>query len=139
MKNLLKYLILSVIFWGCQDKPQPPENLIPEGKMVDIMYEMAIIQAVKSYDYQLLNQKKIEPTRYIYEKFGVDSLQFVQSNKYYASQLERYEKMHDLVIDRLSENKKKADSLTPQLKELKEPAKPSDSLVKFPKSFLNKK
>lgn len=136
LKNTLKYLLLSLVLWGCQEKQQPPKNLIPEAKMVDIIYEMALIQAVKSYDYQLLNQKKIDPATYIFEKYGIDSLQFVQSNKYYASELERYEKIHDLVIERLIENKKKADSITPQLRELKEQAKPSDSIKKLHPLFI---
>lgn len=130
LKNTLKYLILLLVIYSCQDKQEPPQNLISEDKMVDIMYEIALIQAIKSYDYNLLNQQKIVPTQYIFQKFGIDSLQFVESNKFYASQLERYEKMHDIVIERLSQHKKKADSIVPQLKESKEPAKVTDSIVK---------
>lgn len=139
IKNTIKYLMLFLFVWGCQEEQKPPKNVIPEDKMVDIMYEMALIQAIKSYDYSLLNKKNIEPTQYIFQRFGVDSLQFVESNKFYASQLERYEKMHDVVIERLSHQKKKTDSIVPQLKEFKEPAKTADSLVKPQKPFFNPK
>lgn len=139
IKNTIKYLMLLLFVWGCQEEQKPPKNLIPEDKMVDIMYEMALIQAIKSYDYNLFNKKEIKPTQYIYQRFGVDSLQFVESNKFYASQLERYEKMHDAVIERISQHKKKSDSIVPQLKESKEPAKVADSIVN-PKLLLpNKK
>ena len=48
---------------SCQDKQEPPKNLIPEEKMVDIMYEMALIQAIKSYDYKLMDNKNVNPSQ----------------------------------------------------------------------------
>src|SRR5690606_12776827 len=131
LKNSLKYLVLMLIACSsCQDKQEPPKNLIPEEKMVDIMYEMALIQAIKSYDYKLMDNKNVNPSQYIYDKFGVDSLQFVESNKFYANQLERYEKMHDVVIERLKQQRKKTDSLVPQLPDSKEFTQQADNVVK---------
>lgn len=129
-KTSLKYFFLLLVIFSCQLKQESPKNLIPEDKMVDIIYEMALIQAIKSHDYKLMNNKGVDPSRYIYEKFEIDSLQFIESNKFYASQLERYEKMHDIVIKRLDDNKKRTDSINPQLPDNKEFVQKTDTVVK---------
>jgi hypothetical protein len=60
-------------------------------------------------------------SQYIYKKYKIDSIQFVQNNKYYASNIEEYKKMFERVKSRLEKEnkkvgasmKKKGESVTP--------------------------
>lgn len=44
-----------------------PENLIPRKKMVDIMYDMAVLSATKSVQQDILIENNIFPETYLYE------------------------------------------------------------------------
>jgi hypothetical protein len=54
--------------------------------------------------------KKINPKNYIYKKYKIDSIQFSQSNIYYASDIVAYKKMIVQVGDLLKANSKLAES-----------------------------
>ncbi len=95
-----------------------PENLIPEAKMVEILNDLAIVNAARVTNVQVLRDNNITPMQYIFDKYSIDSLQFVESDRYYASIPELHEKIYVAVEEkletekeRLTENKKVRDSL----------------------------
>ena len=78
-----------------------PDNLVPKDKMVDIIQEMAIINAAKSTNSDVLQKNDIDPTGFILRKYDVDSLQFVESDRYYVSKPAEYQDIYEIVKNRL--------------------------------------
>jgi len=84
-----------------------PENLISKEKMVLILNDLAIANAAKVTNVQILRKYNLEPTAYIFEKYGIDSIQFVESDRYYASIPEEHEKIYLAVEAKLKGEKKR--------------------------------
>lgn len=105
-----------------------PNNLISKEKMADIIEEMAIVNAAKTTNSAVFRENNIEPTEYVLSKFEVDSLQFVESDRYYVSKPAEYERIFKIVEKRLetdskamSQAKRKKDSI--RLKKQRDEAK----------------
>lgn len=120
MKHLLFLLVAILMLSSCAEElVEKPDNLIPEDKMVAVIKEMAIVNAAKATNLSKLRENGVEPTSFIFKKFEIDSAQFVDSDRYYASKPLQYENMYkkvesDLEDQRLKlENEKKIrDSLS---------------------------
>ena len=113
------FLVIAMVLTSCAEKlMDKPENLIPEAKMVEILNDLAIVNAARVTNVQVLRDNNITPMQYIFDKYSIDSLQFVESDRYYASIPELHEKIYVAVEEklktekeRLTENKKVRDSL----------------------------
>ena len=118
MKNLF-VLLLALLLTSCGEKLlDKPEDLIPKEKMINILKDITILNSARSTSVTVLHDYKIEPTTFVFSKYGVDSLQFVASDKYYASLPNEYEAMYleiekqlDYEKEQMSEAKKIKDSL----------------------------
>lgn len=98
----ISLLIFALIFvaTSCKEESFPiPNNLIPRDKMENIIYDLAILEAVKLRNSAVQNYPT--PTEYIKLKYKIDSLTFAKSTQYYASDIKEYKKMYDEVKDRL--------------------------------------
>lgn len=73
--------------------------------MVDVMYDLSLLEAMKYQSPSAIETHKIDPTEYIYIKYKIDSTQFVQSNMYYASDYKEYKNIYDQINARLKKNK----------------------------------
>ncbi len=114
MQRLLILVVLSILF-SCKEKLiEPPSDLISEAKMTEILYDLALINGLRSTDDRLLKRHEIETMPYIYEKYGVDSLQFVHSDQYYASVPEIYQKMYESIQQRIEEKIKEMNRIREQ-------------------------
>ena len=122
MKKLVLHSIAFLFLFSCGEELIPkPNNLISKEKMADIFEEMAIVNAAKTTNSAVLRENNIEPTEYVLNKLKVDSLQYVESNRYYISKPAEYEKIFKIVEERLitdaklfSETKQKKDSIALQ-------------------------
>ncbi len=111
MKNLVFLFLGSIAFISCDKQTiAKPAQLIEEGVMVDIIYDLTILEAVKYENVASLEANHIVPKEYIYKKYKIDSLQFAQNNQYYASDIENYKKIYDRVKQKIE---KKQASLVP--------------------------
>ncbi len=117
-----KLLLLCVLLWtaSCKDKlVEEPENLIPEAKMTNIIYDLAMLNGAKAANASVLEKHKIKTMPYLYQKYQIDSVAFVESDLYYASMPEVYQRMYQNVLDRVEakataledERKRKSDSV----------------------------
>jgi hypothetical protein len=100
-----RYLILffCLLVLSCGKKlMEEPEDLIPREKMSEILYDMALMDAIDNSYPQVLTENDLRVMEFLYEKYGVDSLQFVQSDLYYASVPEEYQKIYEAVEQRLT-------------------------------------
>lgn len=105
---------------------EKPKNLIPKEKMVMILNDLAIVNAAKVTNANILSQYDIEPTEYIFKKYDIDSTQFVESDRYYASIPEEHEEIYIAVEtkleaehERIALAKKIKDSLLTEQKKAK--------------------
>ena len=104
MKKLVAIFLFFTILVSCQKPAVPrPDNLIDDEVMVDIMYDISILEAMKSQKAVVLEANKINPSTYIYKKYKVDSIQFANSDKFYASDIKKYKEIFDKVNKRMEE------------------------------------
>ncbi|PIF31633.1 uncharacterized protein DUF4296 [Flavobacterium sp. 9] len=112
MKNCI--LIVLVLFLSVSCKKElvkQPAKLIERGKMIDIMYDLSLLEAIKYQNPMSVDSNETNPTKFIFQKYKVDSLQFAQNNMYYAADYERYKDMFDEISKRLAKNQRATDSL----------------------------
>jgi hypothetical protein len=112
MKKILLLLTILVGFISCkEDVVNKPDNLIDKDKMIDVMYDLSILDAIKYQNPASLETYNINPSQYIYKKYKIDSVQFAQSNIYYASSYTNYKEMYDEIIKRIDDKKTVLDSV----------------------------
>ncbi|TNF70569.1 MAG: DUF4296 domain-containing protein [Bacteroidetes bacterium] len=121
-RHLIALCCLLILSCG-KKLMEEPENLIPRGKMADILYDMALLDAIDNSYPQVLEENDLRTMEFLFEKYGIDSLQFVRSDLYYASIPEEYQKIYEAVEERLT---KKRDSISEVLRQGRSQA--SDSL-----------
>lgn len=112
MKNSIVLGIL-ILLTACQDieRPVAPENLIAEDKMVDVFTDIYLASAARSVNFRVIRSNGIMLDSLIYEKHGIDSLQFARSNEFYSSDLPTYNGIFEKVEERLIRMKGESDSI----------------------------
>ncbi|NQX86771.1 MAG: DUF4296 domain-containing protein [Flavobacteriaceae bacterium] len=127
MIKTFKSLIVLLLVVACQNgkikKPEVPDNLLSEKKMVKVIYDMVIINGAKGVNKKLLEKEGINPELFVYELNQIDSLQFAESSNYYAYDLKVYERIISKVKQRLQNDKERFDA------ELKEEKRLRDSIA----------
>jgi len=104
----LACIIVSLLLFSCGEQAaEKPKDHLPEDKMVNMLYDITMLQAINSFKPQVLDSNKVEAKNYIYKKYKTDSLTFAQSHTYYASDLEVYGEMQRKVADRIEKDKVK--------------------------------
>jgi len=140
---LSKYAFLIFLALGvfaCQDvvRPDIPEEIIPEAKMVDVLVEAYIGNAARSNNNRVLRMGGVQLDSILYAKYEIDSLQFAQNTAYYASQIDPYMRILEQVETKLSGVKKSLDSIA--LIDAEQQKKDKDSLLDSAKTnVLNQK
>ncbi|MFP5439360.1 MAG: DUF4296 domain-containing protein [Bacteroidia bacterium] len=108
MKKILCVFVAIAFLAACKKSAvEKPDHLVSEDEMTNILYDMALLQAMKSYNNVTLTEKGINSQTYIFKKYKIDSLQLAQNHAYYASDLDKYSKMVRNVTSRINEQKKK--------------------------------
>ncbi|RZO99984.1 MAG: DUF4296 domain-containing protein [Flavobacteriales bacterium] len=107
--NKLKLIIILSLVLGCNNslnqEPIPPENLISKEKMIDIIYDMTLINVAKGVNKSILENNGIIPEQYLFNKHSIDSILFAKSNEYYSYDLKTYQTIYDKVKIKLEKNK----------------------------------
>ncbi|MDQ6471484.1 DUF4296 domain-containing protein [Flavobacterium sp. LHD-80] len=112
MKNFVFIILVLFLSVSCKKElVKEPKGLIERGKMIDIMYDLSILEAMKYQNPLSLDSVESDPKKFIYKKYKVDSLQFAQSNIYYAADYETYKDMFDELGKRLAVQQRATDSL----------------------------
>ncbi len=140
MKRFLQLFPFLLAMACAEAVIEKPKDLIPKDTMVHIFYDLAVINSVNSTNPTLLKTHHIDAMSYVFEKYGIDSLQLANSDLYYASIPLDYQLMYEAVETRLDANQKgydearekRADSIkkakekrTDSLKKLKNLVKPA--------------
>ncbi|MBT3587296.1 MAG: DUF4296 domain-containing protein [Flavobacteriaceae bacterium] len=112
LKSIL-VLLLILSYTSCQDvkKPEIPTDLISQDVMVDILTDVYISNASRNVNNKLIIKRNLKLDSIIYNKYNIDSLQFVVSNTYYSSDLITYGNLLTQVQNVLVLLKKEKDSI----------------------------
>lgn len=111
MKKIFLILCFVAALFSCQNATvEKPEKPIDEPVMIDILYDLSLLEAIKTQNISD-SDNTINSSQYIYKKYKIDSIQFVQNNKYYAADIENYKKMFDKVKARLEKETNKMDAI----------------------------
>lgn len=112
MKNFIVIVLVLFLSISCKKElVKQPSRLIEKEKMIDIMYDLSLMEAMRYQKPLSLDSVESDPTKFILKKYQVDSLQFAENNMYYASDYEKYKDMFDEVNKRLAKEERAADSL----------------------------
>lgn len=105
---------------GCGDELVPkPDKFISEEQMTKIYYDLALLKGLNATNVTALSKNNIEIMPYLFEKYQIDSTQFVNNDLYYASKPEVYQRMLGVVAAQINaqieqieiERKRKQDSI----------------------------
>ena len=107
MKKILFFCVVLIGFSCSNAGVSKPKNLIEKDKMIDILYDMSLLQAIKSQNLNGGISNK-ESNQYLFKKYKIDSIQLSESNKYYASDIKEYKEMFEKVKVKLDDAAKKA-------------------------------
>ncbi|WP_046756322.1 DUF4296 domain-containing protein [Kordia jejudonensis] len=132
-----KYIacILIVLFTviSCKREVVPkPDNLLSKEKMAAVLYDISLINAMKGVDKKSVEATNIHFDTYIYKKHNIDSIQFSESNNYYATSPLEYDAIYALVNERFAKERSLVEA------EMKKEQKRRDSLQKAKKEALKK-
>ena len=129
MKKIFCFFIGALLLFSCQQNAiDKPDNLIDEDTMEDIIYDLAVLEAIKQNNPSSLENKNITASTYVYDKYDIDSLQFVNSNHYYASDVHNYLKMYQRIEERLGKEKTEMDTIVAQESKKNTKPKPQKAL-----------
>ena len=89
---------------------EKPDKLLSKEKMTAILYDMVVLDAAKNTNTVVLIDNDIDVMEYIYKKHDIDSIQFVQSDVYYAALPAQYQEIYKGVETQLTAMKEKMDA-----------------------------
>lgn len=120
MRKIILFLAISITFVSCKEDVVPkPKQLIAQDVMVDIMYDLTVLEAIKNQNPASLDTFKINSRAYIFKKYKIDSVQYAKSNIYYASDYNEYKSMFEQISKRLEIKTQSVDSLIKKQKKKK--------------------
>ena len=120
MRKIILFLAIAITFVSCKEEVIPkPDRLIAQDVMVDIMYDLTILEAIKNQNPASLDTFKINSRAYIFKKYKIDSIQYAKSNIYYSSDYDEYKSMFEQISKRLEVKTQSVDSLIKKQKKKK--------------------
>lgn len=113
MQRLTYILFLFLFICSCTSRTiyKKPENLIPKDQMIELWAAVIIADNAKTVKNGK-SQRKINYLPFVYQKFKIDSARFMESNIYYTSKIEEYEKMFQQVELKLRKIKESYDPMS---------------------------
>jgi len=101
----LKLIFCCIVFilFGCDNynNDSVPDNLIEPKKMTNILVDMELLRSIKSTNASDDYKEKALGDLYLYKKYNIDSLQLVESKKYYSKYPKKYLAIYKSVEKRL--------------------------------------
>lgn len=92
----MKYFLVFIVsvFMGCESSRfKKPDNLMSEQQMINFLSDLMVLNASRNFRIQRDNSKYFVSDSVLYAFHKVDSVQFADSNRYYASKPKRYERI----------------------------------------------
>lgn len=89
--------------------------------MVDVLNDLSILSAAKTANNSKLDNSGIETMKFVFDKHGIDSAQFVVSDRYYASRPVEYESIYskvEVLLEAEAKRRKEIKILKDSLKQV---------------------
>lgn len=100
----LFFLFFALVVVSCSKNPVPkPDNLLDEETMINVLYDISLLQAIDGSMPNKLIEKDIKMDQYIFEKYKIDSTTYRQNQLYYAGDARKYKKIYKKVLERLEQ------------------------------------
>ena len=110
-------LVLLMLSSCAQVEEVPPENLIGEEKMADLIFELAVLDAAKGFVPKDQKERIELDADSFYMFHEIDSAQFTSSNAYYAKHPKAYLRIVSMAKTKLEKfNKNIEDNENEMLK-----------------------
>lgn len=95
--------LLSFITFSCTETGdnRPPDDLIPPQQMSEVLVDIILMKNIKRNSSFIEDKKQLLVPQYLYDKYGIDSLQLASSQSYYAKNPKKYVPVFKLVNARL--------------------------------------
>lgn len=148
IRSILLVFVFGFFLSCDKEKISKPENLIPESKMVDIIVDLTMLNSGQGLNKAIHDKEGIVPEDYVYKKYGIDSTQFINSNAYYAHNIDVYQDIYDnvkLILNskkefykKLSEEETKAKKKKDSVQAIKKRRKKDSILSRLPDGGLKK-
>lgn len=138
----LKYIIpILILFVSCTGNTiyKKPKDLIARDTMVMLLTDMHIAASAKGTKNKF-NKKGVVYMHFVYEKYNIDSTRLANSNKYYTSIIDNYEKLLNDVKQNLQDQGvviQKEILASDSIKKIEKKAKKKDVKVEID-SLINK-
>ena len=125
MKQLLYIFFISIFVISCTSNTiyKKPENLIPKDQMVDLLVDMQLALGAKSIK-NIDGNKNIEYIHLVFEKYGIDSARFAESNFYYMTDIDEFNKILKKTKNRIHIMKKDLESIKAKNDSIENASKP---------------
>jgi hypothetical protein len=118
----IKIFMLISALWllaSCSDSNQVPEGILPQKKMVGLLVDIHLSEAINGQRFRFdRTTKNFSNDLYfsICKKHGVDPDVFARSVLYYGKHPEKYDAIYDQVLNRLNEMEEKVKKEEPKLR-----------------------
>ena len=100
-------ILMLLLLLSCVNVEEaPPENLIGEEKMADLIFELAVLDASKGFVPKDQMERIDLDADSFYQFHDIDSAQFTSSNAYYAKQPKAYLRIVSMAKTKLEEFEK---------------------------------
>lgn len=98
-----KVWILFVLLIACEANTAnpPPEILIPEDTMENILYDITLLKSIINNRFGGETPKKILNNKYILRKYNIEDSVLKQNQTYYAQSPKKMVAIYDRIIKRL--------------------------------------
>ncbi|MBU3822099.1 DUF4296 domain-containing protein [Flavobacteriaceae bacterium XHP0103] len=103
LKKIITYIVITAFLVSCYqlEKPKKPNDLISKTEMVNILVDLKLLTSINGQNTKVLDSNNVDVDNYVYKKYSIDSMQFVLSSNYYASNLDEYIDIYEKVKDSL--------------------------------------
>ena len=119
-KYILFFLIISCLACDGSTPVEPPDEKITTEMMEDVFYDIMLMKAIKNSNYVDPAYKEYFTDQYIYEKYGIDSLQLAQNQTYYAQKPKLLKKIFENLEIRSKQMEDSIDTIMKRKERLKE-------------------
>lgn len=103
LKKYILFFGIGLLALSCNrfNGPEKPENLISKEKMVAILIDSRMLSSASTKNKRIMKDHNLDISTHVFKTHNIDSLQFAQSNSYYAFHTDMYEEIYENVMDSL--------------------------------------
>lgn len=132
--KLCVILIIGFLFTGC--KVRRPGNIIPEGKMENLLYDYHIAKAMGENLPYNESYKRVLYIDYVFDKYGTDQAAFDTSMVWYTRHADVLSKIYERINIRMKAEQAEIDRLIAIRDNKPQISQPGDSIDVWPRERM---